>query len=108
LTTTSNDCPECGTRLTGSDCEVCGWRRHGAKSHSADLPNLCDDCRTPTRLVQLTPGDDGGSRCASCHIAYLRHRVERDRPTPEHIAASRSEINAILARADAKWSTRRL
>ena len=107
-----NDCPVCGRRLEGRTC-VCGWG-------SADTEQLtpCQVCGAPTRLTQLTtasadprPGHDDDvhklHRCASCHFAYLKRRVELDPITPDALAACKALLASYYKRAEEKWATKR-
>ena len=38
----------------------------------------CASCDLQARPVELTDGEDGLARGGSCHVLYLRQRMERD------------------------------
>lgn len=88
-------------------CVACYADRPSTAHAGESLPNHCDQCAQPTRLVQLTPGDDGKSRCASCHVDFLRRRAEADPISPEELARCRERLRLALARAGDKWETTR-
>lgn len=89
-------------------CTACLTDRPtGSAAASGVLPNSCDGCGEPTRLVQLTPGEDGHSRCASCHVEYLRLRAQRDPIDRDDLARCKAELERAYTVADTKWKTHR-
>lgn len=68
------ECPECSRPLR-KDTEscACGWTP--TPEHANGL--RCGVCERSTRFINLTPGEDGIHRCASCHIVYLTLRAAK-------------------------------
>ena len=89
--------PVCGTCLAEQP-----------QGDSQYLP-ICNACHTRLGLwTQLSRGEDEIWRCASCHIDYLKRRMEADPISPEDLAKCRRKIAEALARAGAKWATTRI
>lgn len=55
-------------------CENCGVARPGPPAEAGAGAGACAGCRAPQPARQLTAGEDGQRRCASCHVASLRAR----------------------------------
>ena len=58
-------------------CGSCAQERPGPTSHQLST-HRCAMCSLQARAVELTDGEDGLARCGSCHVLYLRQRMERD------------------------------
>lgn len=59
-------------------CESCGAIRTGAVEPEATGSRpTCHDCQEASTWTQLTRGQDGELRCASCHLAHLKARMTR-------------------------------
>lgn len=67
------------------------------------IAGRCQPCGEEVGWNRLTTGEDGTNRCASCHVVYLRHRMEQDGDQAA-IQAERERFRAILA--GSRWATR--
>lgn len=92
-------CPDCGSVLRSGSCRECGWESN--RSELA-LKFRCAICNTLTRIVQLTPGEDGRDRCAACHFQHLKDRFEADPVGLEDLERCKTRIRQSLARMDGK------
>ena len=108
------ECPECGHPLgIDNTCRVCNWK---ASSILTERPssNACADCQTPTRVPQLTiaspdPANDDAlprrSRCASCHLAYLKRRAALGPISPADFVKYKAQLEMAYQRAGVKWAS---
>lgn len=87
-------------------CGACLFERPTSPTPGAST-SKCEECSSPTRPVQLTRGEDHVERCASCHIPYLKRRMEADPISPDDLAQCKQPIGQAIAHANEKWATKR-
>ena len=108
-------CEPCGALNIRSrpTCDACGVSRQSNDPSSPDRTDAipakrCVDCSGTFRFwTELTQGEDGNRRCASCHFRYLGrraagttdHTVCTELGCTKTVAEHRAELHAILARS---------
>ena len=88
-------------------CEVCAATLALAEASVAAVTKRCADCDGSFRFwTELTQGEDGARRCASCHFRYLGRRaagttdqtVCTEPDCTKTVTEHRAELHATRAR----------